>query len=61
ARSLTDQKERIRLYQQADRILVEEAPLLPLFHGQYNFLVKPWVKKITLSPMTYPVHKYTVL
>jgi oligopeptide transport system substrate-binding protein len=61
ARSLTDQNERIRLYQQADRILIEEAPLLPLYHSQYNFLVKPWVKKITLSPMTRAAHKYVVL
>ena len=61
ARSLTDQKERMRLYQQADRILVEEAPLLPLFHAQYNFLVKPWVKKITASPMVITDEKYTVL
>jgi len=61
ARSLTDQKERMRLYQQADRILIEDAPLLPLYHGQYNFLVKPWVKKIALSPMTIPAMKYIVL
>jgi oligopeptide transport system substrate-binding protein len=61
ARNLTDQKERMRLYQQADRILIEDAPLLPLFHGQYNFLVKPWVKTIALSPITIPAMKYVVL
>ncbi len=51
ARRATDQEERMRLYQQADRILVEEAAIMPLTYRRYHLLVKPWVKKSPTSPM----------
>jgi dipeptide transport system substrate-binding protein len=47
ARRLTDQAERMRLYQQADRILVEEVPILPLSYERIPLLVKPWVRRFT--------------
>jgi ABC-type oligopeptide transport system substrate-binding subunit len=47
-----DQKERIDLYQQADKLLIEEAPILPLFHMRANFLVKPWVKGFPKSGLS---------
>jgi oligopeptide transport system substrate-binding protein len=49
ARRLTDQRERTELYKQADRILVEEAPLLPLSYDQLPLLVKPWVRRYPVS------------
>ncbi len=49
ARRVTDQKERMRLYRQADRILVEEAVIMPLTYGRMHLLVKPWVKKFPTS------------
>jgi oligopeptide transport system substrate-binding protein len=51
ARRVMNQRERMKLYRQADRILVEEAAIMPLSHGQLNLLVKPWVKKFPMSPM----------
>jgi oligopeptide transport system substrate-binding protein len=51
ARRITDQRERMRLYGQADRILVEEASIMPLFYARFDLLVKPWVKKFPMSPM----------
>ncbi|MGD9404143.1 MAG: ABC transporter substrate-binding protein, partial [Anaerolineae bacterium] len=39
-----DQGERIRLYGEAERILAEEAPILPIFHASGRLLVKPWVE-----------------
>ena len=51
ARGAMDQGERITLYQQADRILVEEAPIVPLYYGCYHLLVKPWVRTCPTSPM----------
>jgi oligopeptide transport system substrate-binding protein len=45
ARRLTDQGERLKLYRQADRILVEEAPILPFSHGRVPMLMKPWVRR----------------
>ena len=49
ARRLTDQRQRIKLYQVADRILIEEAILVPLLYGRWHVLVKPWVKQFIFS------------
>jgi ABC-type oligopeptide transport system substrate-binding subunit len=49
ARRATDQEQRMRLYGQADRILVDEAPILPLTYEQDHLLVKPWVSKYPTS------------
>jgi oligopeptide transport system substrate-binding protein len=51
AQRVMDQEERMRMYQQADRILVEEAPILPLLYVRFHLLVKPWVRKYPTSPM----------
>jgi oligopeptide transport system substrate-binding protein len=51
AKRAANQRERMKLYQQADRILVEEAVILPLLHGRFHMLVKPWVSKFPTSPM----------
>lgn len=48
-RRVTNQKERMKLYQLADRILVEQAPILPLIYVRDHMLVKPWVSKIRIS------------
>ena len=50
ARGLPDQRERMELYRQAEQILVEEAPILPLFYEPVHLLMKPWVKKYPISP-----------
>jgi oligopeptide transport system substrate-binding protein len=44
AQQTLDQSERIRLYQEADQILIEEAVLIPLIYPTMGCLVKPWVK-----------------
>ncbi len=50
ARQKTDQKQRIKLYQEADRYVVSQAMIMPLTYGRWHLLVKPWVKKLPLSP-----------
>jgi oligopeptide transport system substrate-binding protein len=49
ARRVTDQGERMRLCGRADRILVEEAPIIPLNYCRSHLLVKPWVSKYPAS------------
>jgi oligopeptide transport system substrate-binding protein len=49
ARRIADQEERMRLYRQADRILIEEAVIMPYWYGRRHLLVKPWVKRFSLS------------
>jgi ABC-type transport system substrate-binding protein len=51
ARRITDEAERTKFYRAADRLLIEEAAILPLFHGRYHQLVKPWVKRFPISPI----------
>jgi oligopeptide transport system substrate-binding protein len=45
ARRVLDQGERVRLYRQADKILVEEAAIVPVGHDRKHFIVKPWISK----------------
>ena len=52
ARQVTDQKRRIDLFQQADRMLIEEVPILPLTYGRQHLLVKHWARIPAMSPMT---------
>jgi ABC-type oligopeptide transport system substrate-binding subunit/class 3 adenylate cyclase len=41
---ISDYRQRIRLYQQADRILVaEQAVVMPLTYSERRMLVKPWI------------------
>jgi ABC-type transport system substrate-binding protein len=51
ARRVVGLEERMRMYQEADGILVEGAPILPLFYRRHHLLVKPWVRKYLTSPM----------
>ena len=45
ARRSLDQTEKIGLYAQAERILAEEVPILPLSYERWHMLLKPWVKR----------------
>jgi len=49
ARRLTDHGERMKLYRQADRILVEEAAIKPIAYSRKLWLVKPWVSRYPMS------------
>lgn len=51
ARRVMDQSKRMKMYQEADKILVEEVALLPLWYGRFHMLVKPWVRKLFTSPL----------
>jgi ABC-type oligopeptide transport system substrate-binding subunit len=44
ARRTLSQGDRIPLYQAADKILIEEAVIMPLLYRRVHWLVKPWVK-----------------
>jgi ABC-type oligopeptide transport system substrate-binding subunit len=49
------------MYQQADRILVEEAPILPLLYDRCHLLVKPWVIKFPISPIKWNFWKEVII
>ena len=46
AQQTMDQPERISLYQEADKILIEEAVVIPIIYWHGHYLVKPWVNPL---------------
>lgn len=56
-RRTLDQGRRMELYRQADRILTEEAAVLPLFYGHTYELRQPWVHKPSGSSIYSPQWK----
>jgi ABC-type oligopeptide transport system substrate-binding subunit/class 3 adenylate cyclase/ABC-type transporter Mla MlaB component len=61
ARYTPDQSERMRLYGQADRMLIEEAIIVPLSYVPNHILVKPWVKKCPVSSFRWLYGKYVTI
>ena len=49
-----DRAVRLDMYQQAEQLVVDEAPCLPLWHGASYILVEPYVKGYELSPLGVP-------
>jgi len=45
AQRTLNQGDRIRLYQAADKILIEEAVVIPAVYPELSYLVKPWVTR----------------
>lgn len=43
AKQMTDPRERMMLYRQADQILIEEAAVMPLYYTCLPLLLKPWL------------------
>lgn len=51
ARVERDAGKRVARYREAERIIVEDAPVIPLYHSVSYTLVKPHVKGLVLTPM----------
>jgi ABC-type oligopeptide transport system substrate-binding subunit len=49
ARRVMDQRERVELYRQADRLLVEKAVIMPFTYGRIHLMIKPWVTRFPTS------------
>jgi oligopeptide transport system substrate-binding protein len=61
ARQAMDQNKRMRLYAQAERILAEQVPFLPLTYNRWHTLLKPWVKRYPVTPTGIEVWKDVVI
>lgn len=46
-----DPERRLEIYRQAERLIVAEAPVIPLTHGVTYSLTKPYVRGLTVTPM----------
>jgi ABC-type oligopeptide transport system substrate-binding subunit len=51
ARRMTDAVERLKFYQAADRLLMDEAGVIPLTYGYYHCWSKPWITRFPASPL----------
>ncbi|MGB7874416.1 MAG: peptide ABC transporter substrate-binding protein [Anaerolineales bacterium] len=49
---------RIEMYQQAEQIIVEDAPVLFTIHSLSYRLVKPYVKGYVFAPIAVPIERY---
>ncbi len=47
----TDEQKRWKLYQEAEQIILDDAPIIPLYHDVEYILVKPYVKGLHMTPM----------
>ena len=61
AREMMDQVGRMALYRQAEEILVEESPIVPLSYGRFSMLIKPWVRRFPASPLKFWYWKDVVI
>jgi oligopeptide transport system substrate-binding protein len=61
ARRATAQEERMSMYGQADKILIEEAPILRLAYGRFHTLVKSWVRRHLTCPLKWWFWKDIIL
>jgi len=61
ARVEQDQGRRMSLYQQAEQIIVRDAPWIPLYHSRDSFVVKPYVRGYTGTPFVVPHLRYVTL
>jgi ABC-type oligopeptide transport system substrate-binding subunit len=49
ARRATDQSQRLKLYVQADKVLVEDSAIIPLIYSRRHLLFKPWLRRLSQS------------
>jgi oligopeptide transport system substrate-binding protein len=54
ARREPDAVRRVELYRRAEQLVVDDAPLLPIFHYTYDRLFQPYVKSVEVSGLGDP-------
>ena len=58
ARTEQDSTKRLQLYQQAEQLIIQDAPWIPLFFGRDHYVVKPNVKGYEPLPIVIPRLRY---
>lgn len=58
ARVEQDVNKRIQMYQQAEQMIVDDAPVLFTTHSLSYLLVKPYVKGYVFTPIDVPIERY---
>ena len=59
ARVEQDEQARIALYNEAEQLIIEQAPWAPLYHSNGDsYIIKPYVKGLPLTPLVIPRLRY---
>ena len=58
ARSLTDNKKRMELFETGEKLLMEEMPILPLYYRNAQLLVKPGCEGVIKTYIGHTIFKY---
>jgi oligopeptide transport system substrate-binding protein len=58
ARVERDVTQRLQLYQQAEQLIVDDAPVIFTSHGLSHALIKPYVKGYVLTPIDVPLERH---
>lgn len=58
ARTESDPTKRLQLYQDAEQILIQDLPWIPLYFGKDHFVVKPRIKGFDPLPIVIPMLRY---
>jgi oligopeptide transport system substrate-binding protein len=58
ARTEQDTAKRMQLYQQAEKMLIQDMPWVPLYFGQQHYVVKPHVKNWKPGAIVIPFLRY---
>jgi ABC-type oligopeptide transport system substrate-binding subunit len=61
ARRALGQEQRMRMYREAELILVQEAPIVPLWHMRREVLVKPWIRQYRMSPLDIALYQDLII
>ena len=56
-----DPEKRIELYRQAEQLVIDEAPWVPLYFDREHWLIKPYVKGFEISPLVIPKYQYVYI
>ncbi|HUF54575.1 MAG TPA: peptide ABC transporter substrate-binding protein [Dehalococcoidia bacterium] len=56
-----DDEARLELYRQAEELIVQDMPWIPLYHAKSSYLVKPWVEGFEVPPFVIPNLRYVTI
>jgi ABC-type oligopeptide transport system substrate-binding subunit len=49
------------MYHQAERIIAEEVPAVPIAYGRSHLLIKPWISVLPISIVNGPILREIVI
>ena len=56
-----DPEKRLALYREAEQLIIDESPWVPLYFDLEHWLVKPWVQNYEITPMIIPKFQYVFI